>query len=464
MFGINNTNDPGVRLIVGHVSHRKAKLWGRGDAENKVMFVKATDPAGREKERALTLAPEDGYTGVVELDELAKSTDYEVQVSYGPARNTPPEERQYQVEGHFETAPAPDQSEPFTMIVGSCNFHGWGPFRNNDKAVEKVAEVAKDADLVLHLGDQVYADKNPLSYTLADYRGAYLSTWGDQGMQKVLAGHANYMVADDHEIVNGYALDGELTTFQRTLLASRGHCKPEREQYEEMASNGKQAFAEFQSSHNPKTHGANANYYSFERGQHRFFALDTRFERHNKEGRLITQKQREALFDWLLENKEEPKFIMTAAPFVTEIEGDENWANPAFTEERERIIDFLAEQQIDNVVFLAGDIHGSGHSQMKITTQSGRELMIHELVSSPINASIMLKRSSFRQQTNRVTAKGTKYETRLDPESSVGRGHLPTIANSNVLKVEVDGEELKYEFHRTRRDDDGPFRQGEFRI
>ena len=460
-----NVVDRGPRLIVGHVGSECAKIWGRGDAQNPVMFVRAQGEQGQELEHSLTLYPSDGYTGVVGLEKLASSTDYEVEVSYGADPKTPPEQRRYRREGAFETAPDADSSEPFKMVLGSCNFHGWGPIRNNDKAAEKVAQVAAGADLVIHAGDQVYADKSPLSFTLQEYRGAYLSTWGDQGLQKVLSSQANYMVPDDHEIVNGYAQDGELTGLQRALLWLRGHHKPAREQYDEMATNGKQAFTEFQKSHGPATYGSEVNYYTFAHGQHRFFAMDTRFEQNRAEKTMISSGQRDALFSWLLENREQPKFIVTATPFVTELTSkDEGWADEGHQKQREEIIDFIAQHELDNVVFLSGDIHGSCHSELRVSSVQGKELVLHELVSSPINASKMLSRKGFKDGSSGVTGKGTRWSTQLDQGSAIGHHGLPHIGNSNILAIEVDGDQVEYHFHRTRKDDPAPLVSGRFTI
>ncbi len=457
--------EKGPRLIVGHVAHNQAKIWGRGDSRHPVMFVRTQDESGKSVESTTVLNPKDGYTGVIGLSGLDSSTDYKIEVSYGSNRKTPEEDRRHRAEGHFETAPSPDKSEPFRMVLGSCNFHGWGPFRNNDKAAEKVAEVAAGADLVIHAGDQVYADKSPLSFTLNDYREAYLSTWDDPGMKRVLSGSANYMIPDDHEIVNGYSEDGELTAFQRTILWWRGHHGPAREQYAEMAGNGKQAFAEFQKSHGPSSHGVSKNYYTFERGQHRFFAMDTRFEQNRAEGRIISEQQREALFAWLLENKEQPKFIVTATPFISEIDVDDGgWASEGHRHQREEIIEFLGQHEIDNVAFLSGDIHGSCHSQMRVKSLTGKEITLHELVSSPINASQMLSRKSFVENSQGTTANGTRYAMQLNKESAIGKGLLPTIGNSNVLAIDVDGDEVEYHFYRTRKDDEGPYRSGRFTI
>ncbi len=305
--------DQGPRLIVGHVTDDSAKIWGRGDAEHPVMFVSASDAQGQTVEETVSLSAEDGYTGVAGLEGLAASTDYELEVTYGASPQTPEKERVGRRLGHLETFPGAGQDEPFTMILASCNFHGWGPFRSNHKSEKRFAEVSRGADLVIHAGDQVYADKAPISFSLDDFRGDYERTWGKEGLSEILSHQANYMIPDDHEVVNGFAEDGELTRFQRFLLWARGHHMPQGQQYQEMTDNAVKAFQEFQRSHNPQTYGPDANYYTFSHGQHQFFALDTRMERNIGQGRLFSDRQRDALFKWLTDHRDRPSSSSPAA-------------------------------------------------------------------------------------------------------------------------------------------------------
>jgi hypothetical protein len=53
--------------------------------------------------------------------------------------------------------------------------------------------------------------------------------------------------------------------------------------------------------------------------------MDTRFEQNRGKQRLISEGQRDALFAWLLENRDNPKFIVTATPFVTETTTKDDW-------------------------------------------------------------------------------------------------------------------------------------------
>lgn len=457
-------NDKKPRLVVGHVGPNEARIWGRGDARNPVMFLKASGEDKRVIEKSLVLSQEDGYSGVIDLEGLSASTDYSLTVSYGASKDTPTAQRAYSREGQLETTPAAGQDEPFSMLLNSCNFHGWGPFRSNDKANIRRAQVAEGVDMILHTGDQVYADKAPISFSLAEFRRSYDRAWSDEGVPEVLSSQANYMLPDDHEVVNGFAEGGSLTKLQRALLWLRGHGGPEREQYEEMGRNGLKAFAEFQRSHGPSTHGSDVNYYTFSHGNHQFFALDTGLNRRPEEGEMISAKQKEALFSWLTEHRDQPKFIVTSTPFVMEYKNPrDKWTSPEWNHQRDEIIDFLATEELDNVVFLAGDVHASGHATMTIKTPSGKEIVIDELTSSAINASVMRGRDKFVGTREGSTESGTAYKVALDEESFLGKDGWG-ISNSNVMRIDVDGNRISYQTFRTRKGEEDAVRAGEFLI
>ncbi len=447
----------GPRLVVGHVSDRGARIWGRGDAERTRLRVTATSSEGERHEEVLDLSHAYGYSGVAELEGLKPGTNYRLEVR---ADGDPVALAQ----GGLKTFPAPDQERPFTMLLNSCNFHGWGPIRNNQLASQRRAEIAKGVDFVIHAGDQVYADKAPLSFSLGEFRSAYYRTWGDSSTQSVLSGQANYMVADDHEVLNGFAQDGSLTKFQRLLLWSRGQGGPAADQYQELLANGRKAFDEFQSAHSPRNYGPEARYYSFAHGRHQFFAMDTRFERHNGKGQMIGEGQRQALFDWLTEHRDRPKFIVTSSPFILEnVKPEEKWSSPEFSAQRHEIIEFIAREKLDNVVFLCGDIHASAHAEMTIESRDGTRLTLHELCASPINGTLQRGRHEFVGHSQGVTPDGTRFEMRLDEESFLGKPAWGT-SNSAVMRISVDGDQVSYETHRTRKHDSGPVRKGSFTI
>jgi phosphodiesterase/alkaline phosphatase D-like protein len=395
-----------------------------------------------ETEHVRELKAEDGYSGVVQLEGLKPSQEYPLEVSFGPA---PEQADELTRKGHFKTFPPEGQSAPLTFLLNSCNFHGWGRFRNNDTASQRRAEIARGVDMVIHAGDQVYADKAPMSFSLEEFRSAYRRTWGHPATQTLLASQANYMVADDHEVANGFSLDGQLSTSQRATLWLKGVKGTPEQQFQSLVQNGTQAFDEHQASHAPRNYGPEARYYSFSHGQAKFFALDTRFERIASKGQMISPEQKAHLLEWLSENRDYPKFIITSSPFVIEnVDPSEKWSSPEFSAQRHQILDYLAEHKIPKTVFLCGDIHASAHAQMTLTHPDGSQVEVHELCASPVNGTLQRGLHQFRTQVEGETAQGVRYQSQLDQESFLGRSWWQGTQDSAVMKVKLAGEKVSY--------------------
>jgi hypothetical protein len=104
------------------------------------------------------------------------------------------------------------------FLVGSCNRF---LDDQDDSHLRQVAlrKNAANPILMIHLGDQVYADrvfeefnKNPSAWDheslVQAYRQVYRDTWGSRIMQSILPYGSNIMLADDHEVINN--LDKEM--------------------------------------------------------------------------------------------------------------------------------------------------------------------------------------------------------------------------------------------------------------
>ena len=90
------------------------------------------------------------------------------------------------------------------------------------------------------------------------------------------------------------------------------------------------------------------------------------------------------------------------------------------------------------------------------------------LIASPFSSFLPFFLSSsekkFVGERRGSTSEGTEYQVRLDEESFLGPGKFFKTTNSNVMKMSLDGDEVRYEFHRTRHQDEKPVRSGQFQI
>mgnify|MGYP006195144209 CR=1 FL=1 len=364
-----------IKLIIGHVAPTSARVWVRGPSGQDAATV-FLYPEDSPEDRLRHTVPFDlagAPAGVLDVEGLRPSTRYLVDAHFGPGDF----ER-----GWFRTFPlAP---EPFRFLSLSCNKNKTGRRRNYQRICERW--LTRDLAFLMHCGDQVYYDhesdeERPPSREL--YAERYDLTWGhDDGARRMLGHFPNYMILDDHEIANDFNKDG--------ITATEGA-------YEvgEYLEHGLPAYETFQHSHNPPTE-AGQFYYNFECAGAHFFVLDVRLDRipaksNAPQGAMISAQQLESLKAWLLQHRDDLKFVVSPLPFLGEVAitarapAEKKWNSPDYRGQRDEIIVFLHDHGIDRLVFLTGDMHASYHATLEFTPRSDDEpLTIHELMTGPI--------------------------------------------------------------------------------
>lgn len=322
---------------------------------------------------------------------------------------------------------SPDSSS-LNFLVGSCNLHTLGLFNNPNKPYRTLNNLIEEnsIDFMLHLGDQIYADiPNPFfSPTFKHYANLYFDAWSDCGeANKLLGSVANYMILDDHEIVNNYAN------------------KKDKKKY----ANGIEAYKIFQHSHNPVSMCSKGYHYSFKRGVYPFYVMDTRLERTVKNELMIAENQENQIYKWLIQNIDAPfKFLCTSVPFLTHLvrTDHDSWTSQYFKKQRNRILQFIADHHIRNVVFLSADVHCSMITEGDLFSRSGYAIKIHEIVSSPINQLQLGFPDQFKKCVFEVVGDDTKLYTNIES--------IFTEA-SNIIQIELSDMKLKWKLYRTRK-------------
>ena len=232
---------------------------------------------------------------------------------------------------------------------------------------------------MLMLGDQIYADaragvmdtQSPIEKLLPRYRGAFA---GSTGFRKLAQHMPMYMVMDDHEINDDWSQEQALAGSASKVLAA----------------NAGEAFKIFQYAHSPgfpaavvigasasTTHVEGFNYSYQQRGIG-FLVLDTRTQRTRvPKRRLLHPSQWLWLEQWLLAEHakgKQPKFVVSGsvlAPGLKEYSGlvsprdADTWQLSGH--ERKRMLSFIADNHIENVVFLSSDYHCSAAATIRFT-------------------------------------------------------------------------------------------------
>ncbi|CAM9546491.1 unnamed protein product [Ascophyllum nodosum] len=162
-------------------------------------------------------------------------------------------------EAQFTTT---SDKQQWKIVTVSCNCH---THIEELKLWDRIRRVIGQADCVLHLGDQIYADEDfhhkrgegirfdsawraclklldgvakgdwssRRAQLLELYREVYRKTWNFPSVAAVLASAANYMICDDHEVVDDLAGD------------EPEHCDPTSVEFY-VAKVGYQAYCEYQ--------------------------------------------------------------------------------------------------------------------------------------------------------------------------------------------------------------------------
>ena len=155
------------------------------------------EPGDREPDPAAVAA---GTSVVVEVDGLAPATDHHYRFTLGD-----------DVSPVGRTRTLPDDDQPVRLGLACCGDHSAGYF----SAYRALAEA--DIDVVVHLGDYVYADPGGTvratdpphdAVTRADYRRRYAQTRRDPDLLALHLRHPVIAVIDDHDLADNAARTG----------------------------------------------------------------------------------------------------------------------------------------------------------------------------------------------------------------------------------------------------------------
>ncbi len=278
--------------------------------------------------------------------------------------------------------------DQLSFIVGSCRYPGllW-KVKQADQIFRPLREeVRAEVDgmpvsFVLMVGDQIYADMLNrhipigLADTYEEFQDRYLKAFGSTNMRKLLRLVPTYMILDDHEIEDNWSQDRIRKSEKRRLF--------------NLAIG---AYMSYQWSHGPRDFD-NRLFCRFDCDGYPFFVLDTRTQRYMDDiedslddnhllGRPSLDSdepnQLDHLLAWLETEQNEsgnvPKFIVSSSVFVPNpmlaragsspkrMEQTDSW--PGFPQTRKALLDRIVEQEIQNVVFVSGDIHCSNVAEM----------------------------------------------------------------------------------------------------
>lgn len=416
------------------------------------------------------------FTSRVELTQLAANTAYHYRVWFSDAGVITDDRRSQHLTGTLRTAPDPSASRPVSFVVSGDLGGGRDLCLDVEHGYRIFARMQELApDFFVANGDMIYADRDcpgskpgrepdpARGYLPEDFpriddpsvdwmdveqvRAIYLQHWrqnrADTSFSRFLQHVPMYVQWDDHEVINDF---GARWAYPSKKFRRRAG-------YRNLVEAGREAFFLYAPL---KRHATEPEriYRSFRWGEAlELFILDTRSYRdrndlpdtpENEKTLLGLEQLRwlkrglaQSMATWKVVSMGIPLSVPTT-PNAAKV-GRDGWANgtdPDFSAqtgfERE-LLDLVAHldrANVDNVVFLATDVHFAATIRYELDADgNGDRLSFHELITGPLSA------RGLRRTT----------QARLDP-------------TLNPVLLYAEGKRLNFGYIRIQLDDDGKAR------
>jgi alkaline phosphatase D len=246
--------------------------------------------------------------------------------------------------GYGRSAPAPDAAVSVVLGATSCASQGHGDFPSMPATMSR-----GPVDLWCWLGDVLYNDGVT---TTSGYRANWQRQLSRDGFQAVLGNTASTFTWDDHEVDNdwGDTAFGDPVDPVRLGVA-----------YEAF-------FAHTPTRRDPEDD--RRIYRSLRLGRTaEVFVLDCRGERDEEGGVYISEAQMTWLLDGLAASTATWKVLLNSVPItnlpdIYDIEQviRDRWEG--YPDQRERLLNFIADEDISGVLFVSGDVHHATFSRV----------------------------------------------------------------------------------------------------
>ena len=453
--------------FIGDLSHNSVKLWGRA-SKNATLYAWLDDGQVIKQVGSTKVNTKTGFAGTVLVKDLQASTWYRYAITL---TNKQPASASF---GRFKTAPEPGQLKNFSFAFGSCFY----PYKSDSGlAFQRVERMHGRSSFLLMIGDQIYADlwkanglKDHIALTKADYDAVYLHGWSNPYMRELLKNLPVFMTLDDHEVDNDWhwkdpsRTEAAIPFYTRFSRWLKGRTAKERKLTLERTRAALQSYWEHQGLHGPELliqetvqqdqiqmdPGKPFSFaYTFTYGGAAFFVMDTRSMRMRQFPKVsvLGNEQWLLLKTWLSKVKDDYpiKFVVTSSAFLHFLLGDyamDRWSG--YPRERDRLLHYIHEHEIEGVHFLTGDLH-SGHAiSIDLIGKSGKDIPVWEFCASP-----------FEQKTNPLVEWLTirKMAHRLWKNYKIH--FVKAKTNYGVVKVNFDNlqqPKVNFELHYMEKD------------
>ena len=390
------SNDLDMGCAVGGVTPNEALVWVKTKGPQEVKILYTTDPLwiATQETFLISTSAERDFTAHLPLAKLTPHAKYFYRMLV-PGKKPGPI-------CQFVTAPPMDVLAPVTFVIGGDTRQSFRPF-----SIMEFMRAAQP-DFFVYLGDTIYADKGSTAMTLSDYWGKYAEN-RDGFAQRLFATTSLFVMWDDHEVDSDFTM-----THPRLPI-------------------GRQAFLDYWPIR-PSTQDPYRLYRSFKWGKGvEVFLLDCRQYRDPQTMLGLAQKQ------WLLQQLAASsatfKFIVSSVPFSDP--RDDKWGE--YPAERDNILEFIQENKIPGVIFLAGDVHHAAVSHMP------HDPAVREFIFGPLAAPMNYKVSSREPRFEFFHEDYQNYgKVTVQPEGPKPSVRIEWFDSTNVLLHQITVENDHY--------------------
>ena len=352
----NDIGEP--RLIngpmIGVVTPNEVTIWARvmGKFTFSVLYDADPDMRAPTRSEVVLAGAEQDFSVQVILRGLQPATTYYYRVL---VNDQPPKYMAQKLPFRAKTAPAPDDETRFVISFGSCP-------RVQEEMIQPIWYQIREADpdLFFWLGDNIYGDTVDPQFLAEIYRRQR----DVASLQPVLRNISNLAIWDDHD----YALnDGDREN-------------PIREE-------SLRVFKNYWANPAYGLPDAPGVFFNYQYGGVDFFFLDGRYHRDpslmpdgpNKT--FLGERQLTWLMDGLRKSRAPFKVLVNGSGW-TSLKGPRGDSWSSALHERDRLFDFIRDEEVSGVVLISGDTHQGEWNCIPRSDHGGYDL--YEFVSSPL--------------------------------------------------------------------------------
>ncbi len=402
--------------MLGYAEMREVLLWVQTTEPATVQFEywEEDKPKVIHKTTKVQTHKDQAFTAKLIADEVEPGTTYTYQLRINGKKIDRPYPTTFQTQPLWQWRTDPP---PFKMAVGSCAYTNepkydrpGTPYGGQNKMYETIN--AKQPDAMLWLGDNIYLREVDW-FTRTGILHRYTEFRKIPELQALLASTNHYAIWDDHDFGPNNS-DRSFIHKDKTL----------------------EAFKLFWG--NP-TYGVNREPGITSFFQYRdidFFLLDNRYhrspnDRKSGEATIMGENQLEWLIDALVNSAAPFKMVAIGGQVLNTSATFENYAN-RYAEERQYLLNRIAEEGITGVIFLTGDRHATELS----TYVNSAGNVVYDLTVSPLTSGP----ANNKAEDNRMRVPNTYVAQR-----NFGILDFSGPKDKRQLKIQiydVDGKEL----------------------